>query len=63
MNHHCSGSGHHNADGSFSNSILPLGTHSAEPNALVSECQFFSEGLALVDAVVSVVGVNVNSHV
>ena len=63
MEHHRSGTVNNNADGTFSNTILPMGANSTEANGLVVVGQFLSEGSALVDAVVCVVGIHGDSNI
>ena len=49
--------------GSLNFSILPLGTNSAQPQSLVVLGELFSEGLADIDAIVRVVGLNSDTQV
>ena len=63
MEHHGSGTVDNNSDGTFSHTILPMGADSTEANGLVVVGQFFSEGSALVDAIVCVVGINSDPNI
>ena len=58
MNHHGSGSADNQLNGSFSHSILPLSTHSTEPDALLFIQELLSEGFAGEQSIVSVVVLN-----
>ena len=61
MNHHCSSFSYNYSNTVFSNTVLPLGADTAESNALVLLVELSRKGLALEDAVVSVVGINTHS--
>jgi hypothetical protein len=58
MDHHSSSFGDHYANGSFSNSILPLGSNTTEADLLVMVNDFLGESLALVNTIVSVIFLN-----
>ena len=58
MDHESAGLGRDQTNCRFSNTILPLGTNTAEANVLMIGMNLISEGLAFVDAIVSVVGFN-----
>ena len=62
MNHHCSSFSYNYSNTVFSNTVLPLSADTAESNALVLLVELSRKGLALEDAVVSVIRVNSNAH-
>jgi hypothetical protein len=55
MNHHSACLGDENTDGNFSCTVLPFGANSTKFDALVVVDQFFCEGPAFVNAVISMV--------
>ena len=63
MEHHSSGTVDNDPNGTFSSTILPVSTDATETNGLVVVGQFFGESAALVDPIVSVVGIHRHSNI
>ena len=63
VDHHCPCLSDHYLDGTFRNAVLPFGTNTTKSELLFLVNDFLGEGLALVDSVAGVVGIDLHSMI